>query len=261
MHSGFSKSLVGSGVAHLLVLLVFIVAPSWFAPRRAAPVTIELVNPADLLPPPVTSVAPEPPRPDSRAEISRTTLRTTRQTTRQTTSARPTSSTTTQQTTRATTSARTTTSARPTTSAPTRRTTTMARTTSRPALDTDALRERLQDRLRTNTAGASSGGRIGTPGVASGRSDWYHGAVERALYDAWRTPPHARRGLFCNVEMRVDRDGAIVSSRITRGSGDPEVDASALEAVRSVGRLPPLPQSIEGRHKDFIITFKVEGGA
>lgn len=256
MQSGFGRSLVVSGVSHLLVLVVFIVAPSWFAPRRSPTTTIELVNPADLLPPPVTTVAPEPPENDQ-AQISRTT----RRTTRQTTSARPTSSSSSQETTQATTSTERTTSARRTTRATSRLTSTVARTSSRPVLDTNVLRDRLNDRLRTNTAGTTSGdGRVGVPSAANGFPGWYYDSIRAALYDAWRPPPHAQRGLSCIVEMRVARDGAIANPRVTRGSGDSEVDASALEAVRSVGKIPPLPQSIQGRYKDLSITFRVESG-
>ncbi len=79
------------------------------------------------------------------------------------------------------------------------------------------------------------------------------GALIRLLMDA--PAPMAICAMVAPATMRpasqVARDGKVLDFSLARTSGDRDVDDSALEAVRSVGKLDPLPRSrpqASGRH-------------
>lgn len=88
----------------------------------------------------------------------------------------------------------------------------------------------------------------GTPeGTAdtAAEGDAYATEVYRRIHDGWRVPetvpardlPRLRAVVF----LRLADDGRIIEHRLVESSGNRFFDASALEAVQRVDRLPPPP--------------------
>ncbi len=77
-------------------------------------------------------------------------------------------------------------------------------------------------------------------------ADWYVGLVVARLQEAWRDRPvlpvgsPARRVV---VAFTILRDGRVTDVRVEIPSGYTPLDTSAVRAVASLGRLPPLPRS------------------
>jgi TonB family protein len=79
-------------------------------------------------------------------------------------------------------------------------------------------------------------------------SDWYVGLVVARLSNAWRQRPvlpagsDARRVI---VGFTVQRDGRVTDAHVVAPSGYAPLDHSALRAVTSIAKLPPLPRQYE----------------
>lgn len=58
----------------------------------------------------------------------------------------------------------------------------------------------------------------------------------------WRRPPSARNGMSVEVAIQMLPDGTITNASVTRSSGDPAFDNSAVAAVRNVSRIPEMRQ-------------------
>lgn len=58
----------------------------------------------------------------------------------------------------------------------------------------------------------------------------------------WQRPPTVRNGISVEVIFQARPDGVITGASISRSSGDPTFDQSAVDALRRVGRIPELGQ-------------------
>ena len=88
----------------------------------------------------------------------------------------------------------------------------------------------------------------------------YRERIMAALYQAWIEPKGDAipLGTVARVRITVERDGRISDHRLIGPSGYERMDASVLEAVRSVRRLPPLPARYAGSSGQFTIAFTLE---
>ena len=66
--------------------------------------------------------------------------------------------------------------------------------------------------------------------------------IVRLVSQQWVRPPSARNGMAVTVLIEMLPDGTITNASGTRGSGDPAFDASAVAAVRNVGRVREVQQ-------------------
>lgn len=79
--------------------------------------------------------------------------------------------------------------------------------------------------------GGVQGGSVGATG--SGLSEVYALIVGQAIKKNWRYPTFSGdANLIVTVEMVLDADGKILSSKIVESSGNPEFDSSALRAIK-----------------------------
>ena len=79
--------------------------------------------------------------------------------------------------------------------------------------------------------GGTVGGTVG--GTGSGLSEVYALIVGTAIKKNWRYPSFAgEANLVVTVEMVLDKDGKILSSKVIESSNNPEFDNSALRAIR-----------------------------
>jgi TonB family protein len=99
----------------------------------------------------------------------------------------------------------------------------------------------------------SESGGASTPGGSS-----YSALVGAACKRNW-TPPG--RGVLgrpipqTTVEITVARTGRIVGRRISRASGNAELDRSVLEAVDLSNPLPAFPPELTGAQRTFTVQF------
>ncbi len=71
-------------------------------------------------------------------------------------------------------------------------------------------------------------------------------------------PPHTAPGISCEVQFRIMADGEIRDWRVTRSTGRPDLDRSAIEALKRTGRLPPLYEDLVRDFVDVQVTFAFE---
>ncbi|UTF50891.1 TonB family protein [Desulfomicrobium sp. ZS1] len=90
-------------------------------------------------------------------------------------------------------------------------------------------------------------------GVSSGSLDQYYATqVIRAIRQNWRFPRLSNVVLATTVELKVNKAGDILSSRMLNGSGRSDFDASVMRAIEDTKNLPPLPETLDAT---LAITF------
>ncbi|TVP87763.1 MAG: cell envelope integrity protein TolA [Pseudomonadaceae bacterium] len=70
----------------------------------------------------------------------------------------------------------------------------------------------------------------------------YDDLIRRYVSEQWRRPPTARNEMVVEVRISMVPTGQITDVVVTRSSGDPGFDQSAVQAVRNVGRIPEMQQ-------------------
>ena len=94
-----------------------------------------------------------------------------------------------------------------------------------------------------------------------GSSSAYDSMIQQIVRNNWIQPSRAILGAnppIVLVTIRVDRHGEILSSRITKSSGKPQLDSSVLKAIEDSNPLPEFPSYMAGTTKDFELRFIVE---
>lgn len=98
----------------------------------------------------------------------------------------------------------------------------------------------------TTAAGPAATTASTAPGADALRRDYLLRLGQR-LAQELRYPPDARaRGAQgrAQVHLHIARDGRVLSTVVTRGSGDSALDAGALDTVRRASPLPPFPPGL-----------------
>lgn len=87
--------------------------------------------------------------------------------------------------------------------------------------------------------------------------------LKNGIYDAWTPPPRSASGTRpAIVSFKISADGTLHSPRIVESSGSSAYDASCLEAVHRVGRVPGLSAAfIREYGADCPFEFKQAAGA
>jgi len=62
------------------------------------------------------------------------------------------------------------------------------------------------------------------------------------VYQNWSYPPSTRKGMHCEISMRLVPTGRVVSVTITKGSGNAAFDRSAEQAVWKAEQFPELKE-------------------
>ena len=104
--------------------------------------------------------------------------------------------------------------------------------------------------------GLSTGTAIEMPGPG-GEAFANYGLFVRSVYDsAWSAPADAPDdSAKVQIKVVIARDGQIVSSEITRKSGNVSLDKSVQRALNAVRKFPPFPAESSDRERIFIINF------
>lgn len=88
----------------------------------------------------------------------------------------------------------------------------------------------------------------------------YFELIRQTLYRGWAQPSSIGvAGLTVRVELILNSDGSIASSRILNGSGNPTMDASVSRALNNVRRIPGLPADFLSSHRRISVAFELTG--
>jgi colicin import membrane protein len=121
----------------------------------------------------------------------------------------------------------------------------------------NAKRLSQEELARLLAMGATAGNRNLTPEGDS----LYFEVIRRKLYKAWVQPGSVPSQLTAEVEITMNAAGDIMNRRMLRGSGNAVMDASVMDAVRSVLRIDGLSKDfIESKRGRVTITFELSAG-
>jgi TonB family protein len=124
------------------------------------------------------------------------------------------------------------------------------------------IKNRLASKLPAEQGGGGGDG-AGNAGRPDGVADdfsWYRALIKQSIQSSWKKPPiPAGEKIYTEVEIKIAFDGSVTFIKFSRPSGDPAMDASVEQAVRSTPRLPkPLPLGLGSPDYTVIIQFKLE---
>ncbi|WP_434289549.1 TonB family protein [Celeribacter sp. SCSIO 80788] len=91
-------------------------------------------------------------------------------------------------------------------------------------------------------ARASQGAGLSAAKRQSALSSW--GATIRSRIERRKRAPRGVGDGIVTVSFRVSREGALLSVGVAKSSGNPVLDAAAVEAVKRVGRFPAAPAEL-----------------
>lgn len=124
------------------------------------------------------------------------------------------------------------------------------------AKQTSSAARALEELARsTGSGGVGGGGGSGSGPGGGGIYDVYVGQVILAVQPNWSMPTYSRENLVVAVRIKLAPDGSVLDCRIEQGSGRPDFDASAVNAVLRTKRLPPPPTPAQ---QDLIINFNAQ---
>ncbi len=90
---------------------------------------------------------------------------------------------------------------------------------------------------------------------------WYLSIIQGKVSSNWKQPSSrliTQDQLSTQVSFRIRRDGSAEIVTVRRSSGLPNVDQSAVKAVKSSAPFPPLPDDYMEDHLDVTIDFTVK---
>ena len=124
------------------------------------------------------------------------------------------------------------------------------------------IKSRLASKI-PGEAGGGGGDGAGNAGRPDGVADdfsWYRALIKQCIQSSWKKPPiPAGEKIYTEVEIKISESGAVTFLRISRPSGDPAMDTSVEQAVRSTPRLPKtLPTGLGSPDYTVIVQFKLE---
>ncbi len=86
--------------------------------------------------------------------------------------------------------------------------------------------------------------------------DRYLLMVESAVAERWHTSMKGLKSDSATAKFRIDKTGEISNIEITDSTGNPQHDALAKEAIRSVNPLPPFHEDMT--EEELRVTFKFQ---
>lgn len=138
--------------------------------------------------------------------------------------------------------------------------TTQDRKKRRPKVSAADIAAALRPAVGPRTAGHAKTTAVNVSGAVSADADApYFAALKDAFYDAWIQPSYADAGgAATTVAFQLVGDGLVTRMSLSKSSGNPVMDASVMQAVRSVNRVEGLSADFVRRHQEIEIVFRVE---
>ena len=119
------------------------------------------------------------------------------------------------------------------------------------------MEQALAQAQRRAGGNRGGGGGEGSGPGGGGLGDVYMGQVMLAVRPNWGFASAGRVNLVCVVNVKVDLQGRVQQTAVTRGSGNAQFDASAVNAIirtSQSGQFPP-PPSAEYTDLDLVFTL------
>ncbi|MFU8797524.1 MAG: cell envelope integrity protein TolA, partial [Gammaproteobacteria bacterium] len=114
----------------------------------------------------------------------------------------------------------------------------------------------LQEQLAAETEAEES---AADSAAMQGEIDKYKGLILEALRQHWIVPDNISPEMFTTLLIRLAPDGMVVTVQLTKSSGDPTLDRSAIAAVYKAS---PLPVSTDihlfGKMREILLDVKPE---
>ena len=136
------------------------------------------------------------------------------------------------------------------------------KSTEPPGPSASDIKNRLTSKIpgETGGGGGDGAGNAGRPDGVADDFSWYRALIKQCIQSSWKKPPiPAGEKIYTEVEIKISESGVVTFLRISRPSGDPAMDTSVEQAVRSTPRLPkPLPAGLGSPDYTVIIQFKLE---
>lgn len=118
---------------------------------------------------------------------------------------------------------------------------------------------RLQSALQNLRANLSTDTEIQPLGAGGLAYANYAQAIKSIYQQAWQEPAEAASDRDeVEVEVLIARDGAVLSARITKKSGNPALDKSVRQALDRVRQVPPFPEGATDDKRSFNILFRLK---
>ena len=115
-----------------------------------------------------------------------------------------------------------------------------------------AIRSAVQ-KLKSNFTSSTT---VEMPGTSSVSYASYASAVKSKYDEAWTLPDHiANDEEITKVSITIASDGTVISSRIVTPSGDANVDASVQRALDRVNYIAPFPEGATDKERTYVINF------
>ena len=114
-----------------------------------------------------------------------------------------------------------------------------------------------QARKNAGGDGGGGGGEGAGPG-GGGLNEVYLGQIMLAVRPNWSFASASRANLACIVHVVVDGNGGIVDAQVTRGSGNAQFDASAVNAVIRTGKAGLFPKPPSPEYGDVDLVFRLD---
>jgi TonB family protein len=122
------------------------------------------------------------------------------------------------------------------------------------------IRRRMEERIgRSNGSSDSTGPAGDGSGNASGTSNRfaaYLGGLEEQIQVAWEQPSSAAAGLVTEVKFHLEKSGDLTGIRISKSSGNADMDQSAMLAVKSVLKYEPWPADFPPDLAEILVDFE-----
>lgn len=122
------------------------------------------------------------------------------------------------------------------------------------------IKRRMEEKIGHANGSADSTGPAGDgTGNASGTSNKfaaYLGGLQEQLQIAWEQPASAAAGLKTEVSFLLEKSGHLTGVKISKSSGNAEMDQSALLAAKSVGNYQPWPEDFTSDLAQIAVEFE-----
>ena len=127
---------------------------------------------------------------------------------------------------------------------------------------TDNSRQRAQafrNALRNLKSNLTSSTTVDMPGNSSAAYANYADAVKSIYEQAWTLPADtASDDANTKVSVTIASDGTVISARITAPSGDTNVDASVQHTIERVTFIAPFPKRALEKERTYVINFNLK---
>jgi protein TonB len=121
----------------------------------------------------------------------------------------------------------------------------------------DERRKAFAAAARAIKDNASTATKVELSGISSASSASYRDAITSVYYHAW-TPPQnmSSDSVEVSFSVTIARDGTVISSHITKSSGDADIDRAVQQMLDRVTFIAPFPDGTEDSQRNYPIDFE-----